>query len=296
MAAGWWRLSAGTFPPQGSLFEMPSVYYTRQELEDTNPNRDTGLERASEQRYRTAVCGFIFDAGRALNLPQLTIATSLVYCQRLFTVKPIQSDRFAASMACLWLATQVEQHLIPLNRIIYVCFNVKNDNDPVKLKTLYNQQFFEGLVQKVLQIQVEVVCACGNVVKFDHPYIYGFTYLRYMLVKGMLHEQQYKDMEHVTNNLLHDSFRTQLSVQYDPEWIAVSLVFLSGRLLNVDIDGQFMLEACGILSATVEDICSQFLELYEHTHLVANSLGLTPDSDLCCDQEEFDTASEDGGI
>lgn len=275
---------------------MPLAYFTREELEKRNPNRSAGLENASEQRYRTAVCGFIFDAGRALNLPQLTIATSLVYCQRLFTVKPIVSDRFAASMACLWLATQVEQHMIPLNRIIYVCFSVKNDNDPAKLKTLYNQQFFEGLVQKVLQIQVEVISACGNVVKFDHPYIYGFTYLRYMFVKGMLHEQQYKDMVHVTSNLLHDSFRTQLSVQYDPEWIAVSLVFLSGRLLNVDFDGKFMLEACGIPSPTVEDICSQFLELYEHTHLVgSNSLSLSQESDLYC-REEFGMASEEGAV
>lgn len=275
---------------------MPLVYYTREDLEKMNPNRAAGLELASEQRYRTAVCGFIFDAGRALNLPQLTIATSLVYCQRLFTVKPLVSDRFAASMACLWLATQVEQHMLPLNRIIYVCFNVKNDNDPVKLKNLYNQQFFEGLVQKVLQIQVEVISACGNVVKFDHPYIFAFTYLRYMFVKGMLHEQQYKDMVHVTSNLLHDSFRTQLSLQFDPEWIAVSLVFLSGRLLNVEINGKFMLEACGIPSQTVEDICAQFLELYEQTQLIgSNSLSLSQESDLYC-REDFGVASAEGGI
>lgn len=173
--------------------------------------------------------------------------------------------------------------MIPLNRIIYVCFNVKNDNDPNKLKVLYNQQFFEALVQKVLQIQVEVISACGSVVKVDHPYVYGFTYLRYMFVGGMLHERQYKDMVHVTNNLLHDSFRTQLSVQYDPEWIAVSLVFLSGRLLNVEFDGRFMLDVSGIPSPTVEDICSQFLELYQNSQIVGT---MSQEVGLCGSDKE----------
>ena len=76
----------------------------------TKCDGDLEKAKAREEDYRISACGFISEAGQALRVPQLTIATAVVFYHRFFARKSYELfDRHIVATTCLFLASKVEE-------------------------------------------------------------------------------------------------------------------------------------------------------------------------------------------
>uniref|UniRef100_A0A0D9VGK8 Cyclin N-terminal domain-containing protein n=1 Tax=Leersia perrieri TaxID=77586 RepID=A0A0D9VGK8_9ORYZ len=67
-----------------SCHYMYSWYFTREELEKLSPSRKDGITESMESEIRQLYCSFIRDVGIRLKLPQMTIATAIMFCHRFY--------------------------------------------------------------------------------------------------------------------------------------------------------------------------------------------------------------------
>ncbi|CAN1221564.1 CYCT1-5 [Linum grandiflorum] len=59
-------------------------YFTRKEIEENSPSRIDGIDLKKETYLRKSYCTFLQDLGMKLKVPQITIATAIVFCHRFF--------------------------------------------------------------------------------------------------------------------------------------------------------------------------------------------------------------------
>ncbi|CAN1809140.1 CYCT1-5 [Linum perenne] len=59
-------------------------YFTRKEIEENSPSRLDGIDLKKETYLRKSYCTFLQDLGMKLKVPQITIATAIVFCHRFF--------------------------------------------------------------------------------------------------------------------------------------------------------------------------------------------------------------------
>lgn len=129
-----------------NIINKMATYFSRNVLELNNPNNYEMISRDLVKLYKDATCEFVITVGRCLRLPQGTISTALVYCQRLYACKSITHARFVTTIASLWLAIQVEQNHMPLNKIIHVCFYIKNKRDPTRMRYLSKTDYYNVIL------------------------------------------------------------------------------------------------------------------------------------------------------
>jgi cyclin K len=105
--------------------------------------------------------------------------------------------------------------------------------------------------------------------QLDHPYSYLLKYAK--TLKG--DQEQIRNMVQMAWTFINDSFSTTLCLQWEPEIIAIALMFLTSKLSKLEITDwlsrkenlkqnwwdQFV-EGLGI--DILEDICHQILDLY----------------------------------
>ncbi|OAY48644.1 cyclin-T1-3 isoform X2 [Manihot esculenta] len=59
-------------------------YFSRKEIEENSPSRRDGIDLKKETYLRKSYCTFLQDLGMRLKVPQLTIATAIIFCHRFF--------------------------------------------------------------------------------------------------------------------------------------------------------------------------------------------------------------------
>ncbi|KAJ9139615.1 hypothetical protein P3X46_030333 [Hevea brasiliensis] len=75
---------------QEKLEEGSRWYFSRKEIEENSPSRRDGIDLKKETYLRKSYCTFLQDLGMRLKVPQLTIATSIIFCHRFFLHNPMQ--------------------------------------------------------------------------------------------------------------------------------------------------------------------------------------------------------------
>ncbi|KAL2627744.1 hypothetical protein AAZV13_07G190200 [Glycine max] len=59
-------------------------YMSRKEIEEHSPSRKDGIDLKKETYLRKSYCTFLQDLGMRLKVPQVTIATAIIFCHRFF--------------------------------------------------------------------------------------------------------------------------------------------------------------------------------------------------------------------
>jgi len=75
------------------------MYISREHLEAYSPSREHGICARLEATFRWSYCDFLKDVGIELKMPQLTIATAVVFCHRFYARHShglIENDRFVS--------------------------------------------------------------------------------------------------------------------------------------------------------------------------------------------------------
>ncbi|XP_066590915.1 cyclin-K [Prorops nasuta] len=243
---------------------MPFWYYEKKELRNT-PSIQDGIDYETECRYRKEGARFIIDTGTKMDLGYNTMATGVVYFHRFYMFHSFKSfPRYVTACCCLFLAGKVEE-------------TPKKCKDVIRTaKTLLSDQKFltfgEDPKEEVMTLERILLQTIKFDLQVEHPYSYLLKYAK--CLKGDKNKLQ--KMVQMAWTFVNDSLCTTLSLQWEPEIIAVALMYLAGKLSKfevVDWNGRqpkhlrwWDMFVENVTMDLLEDICHQVLDLYSQAN------------------------------
>ncbi|XP_046425377.1 cyclin-K [Neodiprion virginianus] len=243
---------------------MPCWYYEKKELRNT-PSIQDGIDYETECRYRKEGARFIIDTGTKMDLGYNTMATGVVYFHRFYMFHSFKNfPRYVTACCCLFLAGKVEE-------------TPKKCKDIIKTaKTLLSDQKFltfgEDPKEEVMTLERILLQTIKFDLQVEHPYSYLLKYAK--CLKGDKNKLQ--KMVQMAWTFVNDSLCTTLSLQWEPEIIAVALMYLAGKLSKfevVDWNGRLPkhlrwwdMFVEDVTMDLLEDICHQVLDLYSQAN------------------------------
>ncbi|XP_034435988.1 cyclin-K isoform X3 [Hippoglossus hippoglossus] len=237
----------------------PCWYWDKKDLAHT-PSQSEGLDSATEARYRREGARFIFDVGTRLGLHYDTLATGIIYFHRFYMFHSFkQFPRYVTGGCCLFLAGKVEETPKKCKDIIKTARSLLND--------VQFAQFGDDPKEEVMVLERILLQTIKFDLQVEHPYMFLLRYVKQL--KG--EKNKVCKVLQMAWTFVNDSLCTMLSLQWEPEIIAVAVMYLAGRLCKFDIQEwtakqssrswweQFVQDVpVGLL----EDICHQILDLY----------------------------------
>ncbi|CAH2327912.1 cyclin-K isoform X1 [Pelobates cultripes] len=249
----------------GSDDSKPCWYWDKKDLAHT-PSQVEGLDPATEARYRREGARFIFDVGTRLGLHYDTLATGIIYFHRFYMFHSFkQFARYVTGACCLFLAGKVEETPKKCKDIIKTARSLLNDvqfgqfgDDPkVTVEIMEEVMVLERILLQTIKFDLQV----------EHPYQFLLRYAKQL--KG--DKNKIQKLVQMAWTFVNDSLCTTLSLQWEPEIIAVAVMYLAGRLCKFEIQEwtskpmyrrwweQFVQD---VPVDVLEDICHQILDLY----------------------------------
>ncbi|XP_056152325.1 cyclin-K-like [Lampris incognitus] len=237
----------------------PCWYWDKKDLAHT-PSQSEGLDPATEARYRREGARFIFDVGTRLGLHYDTLATGIIYFHRFYMFHSFkQFPRYVTAGCCLFLAGKVEETPKKCKDIIKTARGLLND--------IQFAQFGDDPKEEVMVLERILLQTIKFDLQVEHPYQFLLRYAKQL--KGDKNKVQ--KVVQMAWTFVNDSLCTMLSLQWEPEIIAVAVMYLAGRLCKFDIQEwtskqssrrwweQFVQD---VPVEVLEDICHQILDLY----------------------------------
>ncbi|KAL4238977.1 hypothetical protein ACF0H5_003681 [Mactra antiquata] len=259
---------------------MPCWYFEKKEIKNSPTYRD-GIDSTTEFRYRREGARFIVDAGTKLGLRYDTCATGVVYFHRFYMFHSFKDfPRYITAACCLFLAGKVEE-------------TPKKCKDIIKIsqQILHAKQFAQfGTDPKEEVMTLERILL--QTIKFDlqteHPYAYLLKFAK--LVKGncsTADKEKVQKLVQMAWTFINDSLCTTLCLQWEPEIIAASLMYLGTKLNKFEItdwtgkvpgtkQNWFESIVPDLTVELMEDVCHQVLDLYSSSNQASVNPGESP--------------------
>ncbi|KAH7286385.1 hypothetical protein KP509_32G005000 [Ceratopteris richardii] len=242
-------------------------FFPREQIEKNSPSRNDGISLAKENQLRKSYCVFLQDLGMRLKVPQLTIATSIIFCHRFFLRQShAKNDRYMIATACMFLAGKVEETPKLLQNVLSVSYEIRHKKDKVAnppggtlCRSTLPKEVYEDEKERVLLAENLVLRTLDFDLNIIHPY------KRLVSAVKKLNITQ-KSLTQVAWNFLNDGLRTSLCLQYEAHQIAAGSIFLAAKFLKIKlpIDGERpWWQVLEVNARELEDVSNQMLELYE---------------------------------
>jgi len=245
---------------------MPCWYFDKLALRKT-PSAKNGIDYEKESRYRREGARFIMECGTSMGLPMETMATGVVFFHRFYMFHSFtEFPRFVMATCCLFLAGKVEETPKKCKDIVKAAkaylesanldkYWLSFGDDPIK-----EIMTFEKILLQTIKFDLQV----------DHPYSYLLKYAKTLKCEP---EDKHK-MVQMAWTFINDSYSTTLCLQWEPEIIAIALMYLTSKLTKFEINDwlskkenskqnwwdQFVED---LNVEILEDICHQVLDLYQ---------------------------------
>ncbi|KAL3217985.1 hypothetical protein MRX96_031897 [Rhipicephalus microplus] len=200
---------------------MPNWYYSKKALRKT-PSYLDGISVEKEQRYRREGARFIINVGTKMGLRYDTMATGVVYFHRFYMFHSFKTfPRFITACCCLFLAGKVEETPKKCKDIIKTARSFLTDKQYLS--------FGEDPKEEVMTMERILL----QTIKFDlqvsHPY--GFLLKYAKCLKG--DKSKLQKMVQMAWTFINDSLCTTLCLQWEPEVVAIALIYLAGQAVQV---------------------------------------------------------------
>ncbi|RWS26457.1 cyclin k-like protein [Leptotrombidium deliense] len=239
---------------------MSNWFYDKAELRRTKSIQD-GISYETEQRYRREGARLIIKIGSKMNLRYDTMATGVVYFHRFYMCHSFkQFPRFVTACCCLFLAGKVEETPKKCKDIIKTARSFLTEQ---QLAT-----FNEDPKEEVLTLERILLQTINFDLQVDHPYVHLLKYAK--ALKG--DKDKLNNMVQMAWTFINDSLCTTICLQWEPEVIAIALMFLAGKLSKFDVvdwEGRtskhtrwWDMYVEDVSIELLEDICHQVLDLY----------------------------------
>lgn len=243
---------------------MPSWYFEKSELKNT-PSLRNGIDSETEARYRREGARFIMECGINMGLRYDTMATGVVFYHRFYMFHSFHEfPRYVMATCCLFLAGKVEEtpkkckDLVKAGKQWLEAKNLKKHSDSFGDDPCKDIMIYERILLQTIKFDLQV----------DHPYGYLLKYAK--TLKG--NQDHIKGMVQSCWTFINDSYCTTLCLQWEPEIIAIALMYLASKLSQFDISKSITVMnpnlnwydkfVEGLSIEILEDICHQILDLY----------------------------------
>ncbi|KAL0692994.1 hypothetical protein Bca4012_060174 [Brassica carinata] len=247
--------------------EVSRWYFGRKEIEENSPSRLDGIDLKKETYLRKSYCTFLQDLGMRLKVPQVTIATAIIFCHRFFFRQShAKNDRRTIATVCMFLAGKVEETPRPLNNVIFVSYEIINKKDPGAAQKIKQKEVYEQQKELILNGEKIVLSTLGFDLNVLHPYKPLVEAIKKFKVAQ-------NALAQVAWNFVNDGLRTSLCLQFQPHHIAAGAIFLAAKFLKVKLpsDGEKVWwQEFDVTPRQLEDVSNQMLELYEQNRVPAS--------------------------
>ncbi|ONK74510.1 uncharacterized protein A4U43_C03F7120 [Asparagus officinalis] len=237
-----------------------SWYLSRKEIEENSPSRRDGIDLKKEAYFRKSYCTFLQDLGMRLKVPQVTIATAIVFCHRFFLRQShAKNDRRTIATVCMFLAGKVEETPRPLKDVILVSYEIIHKKDPAAIQRIKQREVYEQQKELILLGERVVLATLGFDLNVHHPYKPLVEAIKKFKVAQ-------NALAQVAWNFVNDGLRTSLCLQFKPHHIAAGAIFLAAKFLKVKLpsDGdKVWWQEFDVTPRQLEEVSNQMLELYE---------------------------------
>ncbi|KAK7362477.1 hypothetical protein VNO77_04592 [Canavalia gladiata] len=239
-------------------------YMSRKEIEENSPSRKDGIDLKKETYLRKSYCTFLQDLGMRLKVPQVTIATAIIFCHRFFLRQShAKNDRRTIATVCMFLAGKVEETPRPLKDVILVSYEIIHKKDPAAAQRIKQKEVYEQQKELILLGERVVLATLGFDLNVQHPYK--------PLVEAIKKFNVAKNaLAQVAWNFVNDGLRTSLCLQFKPHHIAAGAIFLAAKFLKVKLpsDGEKVWwQEFDVTPRQLEEVSNQMLELYEQNRI-----------------------------
>ncbi|GAB2240526.1 hypothetical protein Droror1_Dr00021044 [Drosera rotundifolia] len=239
-------------------------YFSRKEIEENSPSRQDGIDLKKETYYRKSYCTFLQDLGMRLKVPQVTIATAIIFCHRYYLRQShAKNDRRTVATACMFVAGKVEETPRPLKDVILVSYDIIHKKDPEAALRIKQKEVYEQHKELVVMGERVVLATLDFDLNVFHPYKPLVEAIRKFGVAQHALAQ-------VAWNFVNDGLRTSLSLQFKPQHIAAGAIFLAAKFLKVKLpsDGEKVWwQEFDVNPRQLEEISNQMLEQYEQNRV-----------------------------
>nr|QYW07139.1 cyclin T1-3 [Dimocarpus longan] len=249
-------------------------YFSRKEIEENSPSKRDGIDLRREAYLRKSYCTFLQDLGMRLKVPQITIATAIIFCHRFFCRQShAKNDRRTIATVCMFLAGKVEETPRPLKDVILVSYEIihKKDKDPDTVHKIKQKEVFDQQKELILLGEKVVLSTLGFDLNVHHPYKPLVEAIKKFKVAQ-------NALAQVAWNFVNDGLRTSLCLQFKPHHIAAGAIFLAAKFLKVKLpsDGEKVWwQEFDVTPRQLEEVSNQMLELYEQNRVPASQSGET---------------------
>lgn len=249
---------------QDGLEDGSRWYFSRKELEEFSPSKQDGIDLKKETYLRKSYCTFLQDLGMRLKVPQVTIATAIIFCHRFFLRQShAKNDRRTIATVCMFLAGKVEETPRPLKDVIMVSYEIINKKDPTAAQKIRQKEVYERQKELILLGERVVLATLGFDLNVHHPYKPLVEAIKKFKVAQ-------NALAQVAWNFVNDGLRTSLCLQFKPHHIAAGAIFLAAKFLKVKLpsDGEKVWwQEFDVTPRQLEEVSNQMLELYEQNRL-----------------------------
>ncbi|CAI4222744.1 unnamed protein product [Auanema sp. JU1783] len=183
------------------------------------PSVKAGMSLEAEAKNRRDGVNIIWDVGFNLNLkPYPTLATAALYFHRFYMCHKFQEfQRELTSLGCLFLAGKVEE---TPKKCKDICKSALE-----KYPMLYKNRH-RVLLEEIMGIERVLL----QTLKFDLQVFLPYKYVPTFLKKLNLSDHDGKGIGRRAWTLINDSMRTTISISFDPQVVAVCMLFLAAKI------------------------------------------------------------------
>ncbi|CAA2972111.1 cyclin-T1-4-like [Olea europaea subsp. europaea] len=240
-------------------------YISRKEIEENSPSRQDGIDLKKEAYLRKSYCAFLQDLGMRLKVPQVTIATAIIFCHRFFLHQSLaKNDRRTIATVCMFLAGKVEETPRPLKDVILMSYEIVHKKDPAAGQRIKQKEVYEQQKELILLGERVVLTTLDFDLNLHHPYKPLVEAIKKFKVAQ-------NALAQVAWNFVNDGLRTCLCLQFKPHHIAAGAIFLAAKFLKVKLpsDGEKVWwQEFDVTPCQLEEVSNQMLELYEQNRLL----------------------------
>ncbi|XP_011011625.1 PREDICTED: cyclin-T1-5-like [Populus euphratica] len=239
-------------------------YFSRKEIEENSPSRRDKIDLKKETYLRKSYCTFLQDLGMRLKVPQVTIATAIIFCHRFFIRQShAKNDRRTIATVCMFLAGKVEETPRPLKDVIMVSYEIMHKKDPAATQRIKQKVVYEQQKELILLGERVVLATLGFDLNVHHPYKPLVEAIKKFKVAQ-------NALAQVAWNFVNDGLRTSLCLQFKTHHIAAGAIFLAAKFLKVKLpsDGEKVWwQEFDVTPRQLEEVSNQMLELYEQNRV-----------------------------
>ncbi|VAI54749.1 unnamed protein product [Triticum turgidum subsp. durum] len=209
-----------------------SWYLSKEEIEQGSPSRKDGMPAAREAHLRSIYSSYIRDVGRRLGVPDITIATGIVLCHRFYLHQSLLKNEWqTVATACIFLASKIEDTPCQLGRVVTVAHETMYKRKPDAARRIKQKEVLEKRKDLILMGEALLL----STIRFDFNIQHPYEPLN-LALKNLGISQ--KEVKQAAINLINDTLRTTLVVQFKPHYIAAGALHIAAKFHDVTLPSE----------------------------------------------------------